>query len=181
MRYQHVIGRYARGAVLDIGYAKIPNPHLQNAVGLDRLPAGCPANYAAALGGDAHDLPFRTGVFDSVVASEVIEHLENPSRFLAECRRVLRKNGVLCISTPNPYYPPVVVLEVLMIKKGYFDDDHVNLFPPRIMLKLLRKERFLLERIESGGGIYLPGRRRLAIPFFKGLAQDLVYICKKEK
>ena len=53
---------------------------------------------------DARYLPFKNEAFDSVVALEVIEHLPNVfehSRFLQEIKRVLKREGVALISTPN--------------------------------------------------------------------------------
>lgn len=46
-------------------------------------------------------LPFEDERFDVVVSMQVIEHLHSPQEFLTECRRVLRPDGVLLISTPN--------------------------------------------------------------------------------
>jgi SAM-dependent methyltransferase len=39
--------------------------------------------------------------FDLVFSIEVIEHLQNPYKFIAECERVLRPGGVLILTTPN--------------------------------------------------------------------------------
>ena len=39
--------------------------------------------------------------FDAVIAIEVIEHLENPFAFVRECRKLLKTNGILIITTPN--------------------------------------------------------------------------------
>jgi ubiquinone/menaquinone biosynthesis C-methylase UbiE len=50
---------------------------------------------------DATQLPFADRSFDVVVSFETIEHLTNPERFIDECYRVLRPNGVLVISTPE--------------------------------------------------------------------------------
>jgi SAM-dependent methyltransferase len=57
---------------------------------------------------NAECLPFRDARFDVVVCFETVEHLENPMRFLAECRRVLRPGGLLLCSTPMrlSYRPP---------------------------------------------------------------------------
>ncbi|MBI3694910.1 MAG: methyltransferase domain-containing protein [Acidobacteria bacterium] len=56
------------------------------------------------LRGDCRELPFPDGSFDLVVAFEVIEHLEQWERLLAESRRVLAPWGELVVSTPNRLY-----------------------------------------------------------------------------
>ncbi len=44
---------------------------------------------------------FHLGVFDAVVATEVIEHLENPLHFLRHALSCVASGGILCISSPN--------------------------------------------------------------------------------
>lgn len=39
--------------------------------------------------------------FDAVVAIEIIEHLENPFRFARECAKLLKRGGLLFLTTPN--------------------------------------------------------------------------------
>jgi ubiquinone/menaquinone biosynthesis C-methylase UbiE len=46
-------------------------------------------------------IPFADAEFDAVVATEVIEHLENPWHFVRELYRITRPGGVVIISTPN--------------------------------------------------------------------------------
>jgi SAM-dependent methyltransferase len=46
-------------------------------------------------------LPFADESFAAVVSIEGIEHIRRPFDFVRECRRVLRKDGVLVLSTPN--------------------------------------------------------------------------------
>jgi 2-polyprenyl-3-methyl-5-hydroxy-6-metoxy-1,4-benzoquinol methylase len=50
--------------------------------------------------GDVYHLPFKAGVFDAVVLSEVLEHLETPDTGLAEVKRVLRPGGRMLVSVP---------------------------------------------------------------------------------
>lgn len=52
---------------------------------------------------DAQNLPFDNESFDCVVCSEVIEHLPDDRKFIDEAHRVLRKRGILIITTPNWY------------------------------------------------------------------------------
>lgn len=50
---------------------------------------------------DANSLEFEDNQFDIVICSEVIEHLENPDIALGKIYRVLKKNGLAIITTPN--------------------------------------------------------------------------------
>ena len=49
---------------------------------------------------DMHALPYADGSFDIVVHSDTLEHVENPIHALAECRRVLKPGGALCMTVP---------------------------------------------------------------------------------
>ena len=50
--------------------------------------------------GDVEALPFADGSFGTVLCTEVIEHIPDPSAALAEYRRVLQPRGVLIGSVP---------------------------------------------------------------------------------
>jgi len=51
--------------------------------------------------GNLADLPLGDSTVDVVANFQVIEHLWDQDRFLAECRRVLRPGGRLLVTTPN--------------------------------------------------------------------------------
>lgn len=80
---------------------------------------------------DAQFLPYRDNLFDVVILFEAIYYLPSAERFVSECRRVLRKDGIVLIATankdlydfnPSPYshqYYGVVELEALFSKKGF--------------------------------------------------------------
>jgi ubiquinone/menaquinone biosynthesis C-methylase UbiE len=56
--------------------------------------------------GDVGQLPFEDDSFDLVVCLETIEHVADGPAVIAEFRRVLRPEGVLLVSSPNPgVYP----------------------------------------------------------------------------
>ncbi len=56
---------------------------------------------AEAVKGDALDLPFADGAFDCVIASEILEHVPEDDRAIAELVRVLKPGGTLAITVPR--------------------------------------------------------------------------------
>lgn len=46
-------------------------------------------------------LPFKSKEFDCVILGEVIEHVPNPDELLREIKRVMQKDAVLIVTTPN--------------------------------------------------------------------------------
>lgn len=52
---------------------------------------------------DGRQLPFDNATFDCVFCIDVVEHLPEPGRFLAEFQRVLRPGGLLFISFGPPW------------------------------------------------------------------------------
>ena len=61
------------------------------------LPDGVPAGSCNA---DVTRLPYPDGVFDRVIASEVLEHIDDDVAALAELVRVLRPGGTLAATVP---------------------------------------------------------------------------------
>jgi 2-polyprenyl-3-methyl-5-hydroxy-6-metoxy-1,4-benzoquinol methylase len=50
-------------------------------------------------------LPFDAATFDAVLASNVIEHVEDPLALVGEVKRVLRPGGIVYIDGPNRFSP----------------------------------------------------------------------------
>ncbi len=66
----------------------------------DQAPLGASLE---AVGGDATRLPFGDETFDRVIASEVLEHIPDDSRALAELHRVLRPGGRIAVTVPRSW------------------------------------------------------------------------------
>lgn len=111
-----------------------------NIQGFDKSPIA--AKMAGAKVGSATKIPFRDNSFDFVIAISIIEHLtEKEGRvFAQELNRVLKKNGVVFMVTPNFASP----LRVMFGKKwaGYVDKTHVYFYTPLSLRRLLKKYGF---------------------------------------
>ncbi len=59
-----------------------------------------PSEKHFAIAADSFNLPFADGSFDCVIASEIIEHVVDPTKFINELFRVVKKGGQLIITTP---------------------------------------------------------------------------------
>jgi SAM-dependent methyltransferase len=50
---------------------------------------------------DGNRIPFEAGTFDAVVSFQVIEHVREDRNYILEIHRVLKKGGILVLTTPN--------------------------------------------------------------------------------
>lgn len=84
-----------------------------------------------------------------VVASfEVIEHLFSPRDFLSKCREILAPGGVLVLSCPN--YEGFDI-QVLGVASESLDAEHINLFNPVAMTRMIRDCGFSLLECSTPG------------------------------
>jgi len=81
--------------------------------------------------------------FDTIVAGEIIEHLENPGLFLRNMRRHLKPDGVLIVSTPNPFYAGSR-WKIWRYGKPAVHEDHTNWQDPITLSSLLKRTGFVV-------------------------------------
>ena len=87
-----------------------------------------------AVAGDIEQLACASGIFDLVVASEVVEHLWNPEIFFCEAYRVLKDGGYLIVETPEG--------------EGSLNyDSHRHFFTVDILERML-VDKFTVSRVE---------------------------------
>ena len=96
---------FIKGRLLDVGcghrpYEKTFFSGATKYIGADYLADRSQADVLAS----ALRIPFADAVFDTVVSTEVLEHVPDPARALHEMQRVLRPGGHLIMTTPL-YWP----------------------------------------------------------------------------
>lgn len=119
--------------------------------------------------GDANALPFRDRAFDIVTAFDVAEHLPVPATLFGEIRRVLVREGLLLMSTPN-----IASIGVRWKRErwiGYRDDTHTSLLPLTEWLGLLEGQGLRPVRILYDG-LY-------DSPYFRGMPEILQHLLFK--
>jgi SAM-dependent methyltransferase len=107
--YAPAMREYARGRLLDLGCGNVPlyemyRPWISSAVCADwpksyhdraHVDVACDVN---------RPLPFKDGAFDTVVMSDVLEHLFDYETVWAEIARVLRRGGRVIVGVPFMYW-----------------------------------------------------------------------------
>jgi SAM-dependent methyltransferase len=90
-------------------------------------------------------LPFNNDYFDIVTAFDIIEHLKDPGLFLTQAQAVLKKGGLLVISTPNPNSLGAR-LKPGTEWAGRRDITHLTILPPEEWRSLIEKHGFSVIR-----------------------------------
>ncbi len=91
------------GRLLDVGCGTKPYRALFNVseyVGLDIDSARSRQRGVADCFYEGNVFPFPDESFDSIICSQVLEHVFNPDEFLSEIARVLKVNGEIIITVP---------------------------------------------------------------------------------
>lgn len=100
---RHAFEAFRRGAhVVAFDYHGVELPEVRGLFGAMLEAGECPpGTTATCLRGDACRLPFPTGSFDRVIASEVFEHVADDVAAYRELARVLRPGGTIALTVPS--------------------------------------------------------------------------------
>lgn len=133
---------YARGTMLDIGcglrqYEPIFAGSVSDYIGIDWPTSADKAR--SDIVGDALSIPVADNSVDTVLATEVMEHLPISDHFIAEITRVLRIGGRLILSVP--FMEPL-----------HEEPRDYYRYTPFSLRMLLQRHGFSIEYIEAKGG-----------------------------
>lgn len=91
----------------------------------------------ACINADALRLPFATGSFDRVIASEVLEHIPSDVAAMSELVRVLRPGGIAAVTVPRAW--PEAVCWGLSKEYHSNEGGHVRIYRRSQLIERLRR------------------------------------------
>ncbi len=108
MVYEDALRRHARGALLDLGCGKVPlfgiyRDLITDVVCVDWAGRGevSHLDFVVDLNGP---IPLPNSGFDTILATDVLEHISRPAHLFREISRLLRPDGVLIAGVPFLYW-----------------------------------------------------------------------------
>jgi ubiquinone/menaquinone biosynthesis C-methylase UbiE len=107
-------------------------PHLKNGAKLKNGQISQKSSKWALIAADITQLPFGNNCFDVIICSEVMEHIRDEKRALAELKRVLKKGGFLALSVPR-YWPEKICWK-LSHEYGNSAGGHIRIYKKEELL-----------------------------------------------
>jgi SAM-dependent methyltransferase len=106
--YEQVLPLYAKGRLLDIGCGKAPlyelyRPLVSEVVCVDWCNSPHENRYVDVFQDLNDPLEVSSESFETVILSDVLEHIRNPAALLCEIRRVMTPDAVLILNVPFLY------------------------------------------------------------------------------
>ena len=89
------------------------------------------------IGSAENKLPFKENFFDIILFNDVVEHLENPKVALENISGVLKKGGILYITTPN-----LNIVRKKIFRSADYKEHHISLFSHSDLIDLLKNLKF---------------------------------------
>lgn len=90
-----------KGRVLDIGcgefrgYEGLFKPYVDEYLCLDRM-----QKESIDICSDCYNIPLENNSFDTVLSTQVLEHLESPNKMISESYRLLKPGGLFIMTVP---------------------------------------------------------------------------------
>ena len=104
--------------------------------------------------GDIKSLPFEDNIYDAVICSEVLEHLESLDDAVSEIVRVLKPGGVLAVSVPR--FIPELICWKLSSEYSKTPGGHVRIFRHNQLKEMVKKNGLIYDEFHWAHSLHSP-------------------------
>jgi 2-polyprenyl-3-methyl-5-hydroxy-6-metoxy-1,4-benzoquinol methylase len=118
--------------------------------------------------------PVETASIDLLVSDAVLEHVPDPEVFFAECSRVVKAGGYLCLRTPNRWSYAALASRIVpnrlhasVLRIAQPGREARDIFPTFYRANTIRSVRRLLKKHHFDGCVY----RHIAEPNYLGFSR----------
>ena len=95
--------------------------------------------------------------FDTIISTEVLEHLYSPDSYMKLCRKILKSGGILILTTPYHGYIKNLILSVTGKWDAHFsplwEGGHIKFWSKKTLTKLLSNNGFRANRFLGCGRV----------------------------
>lgn len=115
--------------------------------------------------------------FDTIIAGEIIEHLESPINFIKYCKSLLKKNGRIILTTPN-----AIGLQYLKDESWcvYYKNyrGHTQTFTIEMLKRIFLDEGFSIINTNYINAFWISNPLQIIPYFIKRLRTDLFIVAE---
>ena len=154
-------------------------------VGLDVNETFC--EFGKSIGLDIRRVDIEAGIpefdtlFDAIVCSNLVEHVQAPHLLLARLRRVLHRDGLLCIKVPvTPEKWVITLYKLLRRSHGFENDDHINFYTFTTASWTMQRAGYHVIGLHSPTlGLY-PALEAFITPFLKPVIPSVLVVARPD-
>jgi SAM-dependent methyltransferase len=107
--YENVIRTYSRGILVDVGCGDVPyymiyRDLIEDNICIDWAGEGRESPFLDKTADLNQGIPLDGGIADTVLCTDVLEHIHNPELLFSEMARIMKNGGKLVLTVPFMYW-----------------------------------------------------------------------------
>ena len=127
------------------------------------------------LQGKFDESNYKENYFDVIFFAMILEHFENPNKFLKAVYKILKPGGLLIGVTHNEKH---FLVKMLRNKHPIINDEHVSIFNKVNLIKIMKKNYFKVLNLKNLKNYYTVSYWQRMIPMNKYFRKIILFFLK---